>query len=291
MMDTRELLRKVRRIEIKTKRLSSHLFSGEYHSSFKGRGMSFSEVRAYQYGDDIRSIDWNVTARLREPHVKIFEEERELTTIILADVSGSGNFGTRGELRKDVITEISATLAFSALQNNDKVGVLLFSDKVEKFIPPQKGRMQVLRIIRELLEFEPEGTQTSIANALEFLSAVQRKRGIAFLLSDFLDTDYHKELSTAARRHDLIGFRLKDPFEASIPKMGVVPMLDAESQTTHWINTSSKKVRKKFLERMASTDRYFEQSFRHAGADMIQLELGNSYAQALLKFFKQRNKR
>jgi uncharacterized protein (DUF58 family) len=290
-MDTRELLKKVRRIEIKTNRLSSHLFSGEYHSSFKGRGMSFSEVRAYQYGDDIRSIDWNVTARLREPYVKVFEEERELTLMIVADISGSGDFGTQGQLRREITTEIGATLAFSALQNNDKVGLLLFSDGVERYIPPRKGRSQVLRIIREMIEYSPKSKKTNIRVALEYLNAVQRKKGIVFLLSDYLDGDYQKALSLTARKHDLVGIRLKDSFEKKMPNLGVIPVFDAETQSQHWVDFSSSRIRRKYELWMQSMDSYFTKSFRSAGADQLEVELGTSYIHALLGFFKKRNKR
>lgn len=290
-MDTRELLKKVRRIEIKTNRLSRHLFSGEYHSSFKGRGMSFSEVRAYTYGDDIRAIDWNVTARLREPYVKVFEEERELSLMIVADISGSGNFGTAGQMRREVITEIGATLAFSALQNNDKVGLLLFSDRIERFIPPQKGRSQVLRIIREMLEFQPKGKQTDIAHALEYLNAIQRKSGIVFVLSDFFDQNYEHALRVTGRRHDLIGIRIIDPLEKDIPAMGVLPIFDAESGVTQWVDLSSEVARNRYRDWMEGKEAYFQRSLKAARAGRIEVQLGQAYAQALLQFFQRRNRR
>lgn len=290
-MDTRELLKKVRRIEIKTNRLSRHLFSGEYHSSFKGRGMSFSEVRAYNYGDDIRAIDWNVTARLREPYIKVFEEERELSLMIVADISGSGNFGSRGQMRREVITEIGATLAFSALQNNDKVGLLLFSDRIERFIPPQKGRSQVLHIIREMLEFQPKSRGTNIAHGLEYLNAVLRKSGIVFLLSDFLDSDYERALRITGRRHDLVGIRLTDPLEKSIPSLGVLPIYDAESGNTQWVDLSNKVARDKYKSWMEGKEAYCHRSLKAARAGKIDVTLGESYAQALLQFFKRRNRR
>ena len=290
-METSELLRKVRRIEIKTNRLSRHLFSGEYHSSFKGKGMSFSEVRAYTYGDDIRSIDWNVTARLREPYVKVFEEERELSMMIVADISGSGKFGSQGQMRREVITEIGATLAFSALQNNDKVGLLLFSDRIERYIPPQKGRSQVLRIIREMLECSPQGTGTDIAQGLEYLNAVQRRSGIVFLLSDFLDENYEQALRITGRKHDLIGINLLDPLEEELPSMGVLPIRDPETGATQWVDLTRKKTREKFKAWMEGKSAYCRRSLQAARAGRIDIRLGDPYAPALLKFFQKRNKR
>lgn len=290
-MDTRELIKKVRRIEIKTNRLSRHLFSGEYHSSFKGRGMSFSEVRAYNYGDDIRSIDWNVTARLREPYIKVFEEERELSMMIVADISGSGDFGSQGQMRRETITEIGATLAFSALQNNDKVGLLLFSDQIERYIPPAKGRTQVLRIIREMLECEPKSKGTNISHTLEYLNAVQRKSGIVFLLSDFIDENYEHALRITGRKHDLIGIRLTDPMEKNLPSLGVLPLLDPETGGTQWVDLSNRSVREKFLKWMEGNSAYCERSLKAARAGQIDVTMGESYAQALLEFFKRRNRR
>lgn len=290
-MDTRELIKKVRRIEIKTNRLSRHLFSGEYHSSFKGRGMSFSEVRAYNYGDDIRSIDWNVTARLREPYIKVFEEERELSMMIVADISGSGDFGSQGQMRRETITEIGATLAFSALQNNDKVGLLLFSDQIERYIPPAKGRTQVLRIIREMLECEPKSKGTNISHTLEYLNAVQRKSGIVFLLSDFIDENYEHALRITGRKHDLIGIRLTDPMEKNLPSLGVLPLLDPETGGTQWVDLSNRRVREKFLKWMEGNSAYCERSLKAARAGQIDVTMGESYAQALLEFFKRRNRR
>jgi uncharacterized protein (DUF58 family) len=236
-MDTKALLKKVRKIEIKTRRLSDHVFGGEYHSTFKGRGMTFSEVRQYQFGDDVRSIDWNVTARYNEPFVKVFEEERELTLMLVVDVSGSEAFGTQIQFKRDLITEIAATLAFSALQNNDKVGLILFSDQVELFIPPKKGRSHILRIIRELLEFEPESKKTSISTALEFLSGVLKKKAIVFVLSDFMDKNYEKTLRISAKKHDLTGIRVFDPVETKLPNLGIVPLRDAETGMVRWIST------------------------------------------------------
>lgn len=256
-MDTQQLLKKVRRIEIKTRRLSNHIFSGEYHSNFKGRGMTFSEVRAYEIGDDIRAIDWNVTAKLNEPHIKVFEEERELTLMLLVDVSGSENFGSRNQLKREMITEICATLAFSAIQNNDKVGVLFFSDKVEKFIPPAKGKSHTLRIIRELIEFKPQSTKTNISEALRFFSAFQKRRAIVFVLSDFMDTRYRDSLKIASRKHDLTGIRIFDPREEELPNLGLLPLKDPESGKTHWVNTSSYKLRAKLRKRFNDSKAWF----------------------------------
>ena len=242
-MDTKELLKKVRKIEIKSRRLSDNLFGGEYLSTFKGRGMTFSEVRKYEFGDDIRSIDWNVTARYNEPFIKIFEEERELTVMLLVDVSGSEAFATKNKLKKEIITEIAATLAFSALKNNDKVGAILFSDKVELFIPPNKGKTRILRIIRELIEFTPNSIKTNIDSSLRFLLNVIQKKAIVFLLSDFIDDNYEKSLKLASKKFDLTGIRIYDIKETEIPKIGIVPIIDAESGKLEWVDTNSKKVR------------------------------------------------
>ena len=239
-MDTKELLKKVRKIEIKTRRLSDHIFSGEYHSSFKGRGMTFSEVRQYQFGDDIRSIDWNVTARYNEPYIKVFEEERELTMMLVVDISGSESFGTTEQFKRDIITEISATLAFSAIQNNDKVGLLLFSDGIELFIPPKKGKTHVLRIIRELIEFKPKSKKTDLTQALRYLSNVMKKKAIVFILSDFIDAGYDNALKIVGKKHDVTGIRVYDKLETELPKLGMVPMRDAESGEIKLVNTNSK---------------------------------------------------
>lgn len=287
-MNTQELLKKVRRIEIKTRRLSNHLFSGEYHSNFKGRGMAFSEVRKYQMGDDIRAIDWNVSARLNEPYIKVFEEERELTMMLLVDVSGSENFGSHSQIKRHLITEICATMAFSAIQNNDKVGVLFFSNKVEKIIPPKKGKNHTLRIIRELLEFEPENSQTNVAEALRYFSSFQKKRAIAFVLSDFNDSDYRDALRLCARRHDVTGIRIYDPSEEVLPNLGLIPMRDPESGTVSWVNTSSRKLRQKVKERFIAQGRYFEQSFLKSGAGKLALRTDEDFALKLLTYFKTR---
>ena len=287
-MDTKALLKKVRKIEIKTRRLSDHVFGGEYHSTFKGRGMTFSEVRQYQYGDDVRSIDWNVTARYNEPFVKVFEEERELTLMLLVDVSGSEAFGTQTQFKRDYLTEIAATLAFSALQNNDKVGLLLFSDQVELFIPPKKGRSHILRIIRELLEFDPTSKKTNISNALEYLSGVLKKKAIVFVLSDFRDSDYEKTLRIASKKHDLTGIRIYDPVEAALPNLGIVPMRDAETGKLRWINTFSKSVRRKYALLYGEHVNQFEQGFRKNGAGQISCSVQESYVKKLLGYFKAR---
>lgn len=287
-MDTKELLKKVRKIEIKTRRLSDHIFSGEYHSSFKGRGMTFSEVRQYQFGDDVRAIDWNVTARYNEPYIKVFEEERELTLMLLADVSGSDSFGTHSQLKKEIITELCATLAFSALQNNDKVGLLLFSDQVELFIPPKKGKSHVLRIIRELIEFKPQSKRTRIKTALEYLMGVMKKKAIVFILSDFMDSDYEKPLKIAGNKHDITGIRIYDRREEEIPNLGLVNIVDQETGQHLWVNTASKKVRDRYKFHFLESRKYFENMFSASGAGTIDLEVGESYVKKLLGYFKRR---
>ena len=287
-MDTKELLKKVRKIEIKTRRLSDHVFGGEYHSTFKGRGMTFSEVRQYQFGDDVRAIDWNVTARYNEPFVKVFEEERELTLMLVVDVSGSEFFGSGQQFKREVLTEIAATLSFSALQNNDKVGLLLFSDQVELFIPPKKGRTHVLRIIRELLEYQPKSKQTDIRVALEFLSGILKKKAIVFLLSDFMDDSYEKTLRIAAKKHDLTGIRVYDKREVEMPNIGLVPMLDSETQKTQWVNTASKAVRSQYQKAHQKHVDAFETLFRKNGAGTLHCSLEESYVKKLLGYFKAR---
>ena len=287
-MDTKELLKKVRKIEIKTRRLSDHVFGGEYHSTFKGRGMTFSEVRQYQYGDDVRSIDWNVTARYNEPYVKVFEEERELTLMLVVDVSGSEAFGTRSQFKKEVLTEIAATLAFSALQNNDKVGLVLFSEQIELYIPPKKGRSHILRIIRELLEFHPLSKKTAIGVALEFLSSVLKKKAIVFLLSDFMDKGYDKTLRIAAKKHDLTGIRVYDPMEKTLPNLGLVPMVDAETGRMKWINIFSKELRRSYGAQYAEQVKSFEELFKKNGAGQLNCSVEESYVKKLLGYFKAR---
>ena len=287
-MDTKELLKKVRKIEIKTRRLSDHIFGGEYHSTFKGRGMTFSEVRQYQFGDDVRAIDWNVTARYNEPFVKVFEEERELTMMLMVDVSGSALFGTTHGFKKDIITEISATLAFSALQNNDKVGVILFSDEVELFIPPKKGKSHVLRIIRELLEFEPKSHQTNIAEALKFLTNVMKKKAIVFMLSDFIAEDYDNTLRIVGNKHDVTGIRVYDEKEENIPNLGMIQVLDAESGQKQLINTSSKAVRRNYAAYHNERINYFNDAFRKSGSGNLSCRVDESYVKKLLGYFKRR---
>jgi len=287
-MDTKALLKKVRKIEIKTRRLSDHVFGGEYHSTFKGRGMTFSEVRQYQFGDDVRAIDWNVTARYNEPFVKVFEEERELTLMLVVDVSGSESFGTKTQFKREILTEIAATLAFSALQNNDKVGLVLFSDQIELFIPPKKGRSHILRIIRELLEFEPKSRQTNISIALEFLSGVLKKKAIVFMLSDFMDKGYEKTLRITAKKHDLTGIRIYDPVETKLPKLGIVPMRDAETGVIRWINTHSRKVTLHYENHYKERTAQFQELFQKNGAGTLSCSVEESYVKKLLGYFKAR---
>ena len=287
-MDTKELLKKVRKIEIKTRRLSDHIFGGEYHSTFKGRGMTFSEVRQYQYGDDVRNIDWNVTARYNEPFVKIFEEERELTMMLMADVSGSEFFGTKNQFKNEIVTEIAATLAFSATQNNDKIGLILFSDEVELYIPPKKGRSHVLRIIRELIEFHPKSKKTNIAEALKFLSNVMKKKAIVFMMSDFVADDYKQTLKIASGRHDVTGIRVYDKREEEIPNLGMVQMVDEESGDYMLVNTASKKIRRNYSRFYNEKVDYFKDSFAKSGAGIINCRVDESYVKKLLGYFKRR---
>ena len=289
-METSELLKKVRKIEIKTKGLSKHLFSGEYHSTFKGRGMSFSEVRSYQYGDDVRNIDWNVTARTGEPHIKVFEEERELTVILLIDVSQSSFFGTREQFKNEILTEICALLAFSAINNNDKVGVIFFTSEIEKFIPPKKGRQHILRIIRELIDFQPREKGTNLGSALEYFTNVIKKRSICFILSDFITAGYHNPLRIAARRHDVIGVHLFDPREKELPNIGLIRAFDPETGKVGWLDTSSKAVRKNYEEWYANNLQYFKSGFLKSGADTVSIQTDDSYVNALLKFFQKRQR-
>jgi len=287
-VETKELLKKVRKVEIKTKRLSNNIFGGEYHSTFKGRGMTFSEVRGYEFGDDVRSIDWNVTAKYNAPFVKVFEEERELTLMLMVDISGSKFFGTDNDLKKNIATEISATLAFSAIQNNDKVGLILFTDNVELYIPPAKGRTHILRIIRELIEFKPESKRTDISTALEFFSNVTSKKSIAFLLSDFISKDYQKSLSIASKKHDLTGIRIYDKFEEEMPNLGLIPMIDQETDEVEFIDTGSKDVRKNFKINSLKMRDEFETTFKRNGSGTINCRTDQSYVKLLLGYFKNR---
>ncbi len=287
-MDTKELLKKVRKIEIKTRRLSDHVFGGEYHSTFKGRGMTFSEVRQYQFGDDVRSIDWNVTARYNEPFVKVFEEERELTLMLVADVSGSEYFGTDNQFKNEIVTEISATLAFSAMQNNDKIGLILFSDEIELYIPPKKGKSHVLRIIRELLEFKPKSRKTDIAMALKFLSNVMKKKAIVFVLSDFITDGYKDTLKIASSRHDITGIRIYDRREEEMPNLGMVNMQDEETGEQMLVNTGSKAVRNQYHTFYREKVDYYVEAFKKSGSGSLDCRVDESYVKKLLGYFKRR---
>lgn len=287
-MDTKELLKKVRKIEIKTRRLSDHVFGGEYHSTFKGRGMTFSEVRQYQFGDDVRNIDWNVTARYNEPFIKVFEEERELTLMLMVDISGSEFFGTQEQFKNEIITEIAATLAFSAMQNNDKTGLILFSDEIELYIPPKKGKSHVLRIIRELIEFQPKSNKTDIAKALKFLSNVMKKKAIVFVLSDFIADSYRDTLKIAAKKHDLTGIRIYDKAEETIPNLGMVEMQDQETGELLLVNTGSKSVRNQYYSFHRERVDYFVEAFTKSGAGALSCRVDESYVKKLLGYFKKR---
>ena len=290
-MDANEIIKKVRRIEIKTRGLTNQIFAGEYHSAFKGKGMSFSEVREYQYGDDIRNIDWNVTARFNHPYVKVFEEERELTVILAIDVSRSGDFGTHIQTKKDLITEVAAVLSFSAIQNNDKVGVIFFSDKVEKFIPPKKGKKHILRIIRELIDYEPEGKGTNITEALRFITNSIKKRSIAFVLSDFIDDyDFEKAVRITNNKHDLIALQIADKRETDLPPMGLVKFHDPEKNTEVWMDTSDAKVRRAYKDFFVNHDNKLKEIFARAKVDTVKLYTGEDYVKPLMNLFKLRSK-
>jgi len=290
-METAELLKKVRTIEIRTRGFVNQIFSGEYHSVFKGRGMAFSEVREYQFGDDIRSIDWNVSARFNHPFVKVFEEERELTVILLVDVSGSGDFGTVRQLKRETATELCAVLAFSALKNNDKVGVIFFSDVIEKFIPPKKGRSHVLRILREVIDFTPGHRGTDITEALRFLTGAIKKRSIVFLISDFMDESYGDALRIAGRKHDLVGIKLYDPREEELPPVGLMRTIDAETGETRWVDTDSKRVRDAYARWWKTAEDARRMLFRKSGLDEIRVRTDQSYVKPLMMFFRMREKR
>ncbi len=288
-MEVNELLKKVRKIEIKTKGLTNHIFSGEYHSAFKGRGMSFAEVREYQYGDDVRNIDWNVTARFRHPFVKVFEEERELTIMLLIDVSKSSFIGTQNQLKNEIIAEIAGVLAFSAIQNNDKVGVLFFSDTVELFIPPKKGKSHILRIIREILNFNPKSNKTNISLALENFNNMVKRKSIAFVLSDFIDENYADELRHISKKHDVVGIKIYDQLDEELPKVGLLQVRDVETNETRWIDTNDTNTQKIYKERATFYDKNFEQSFMKAGADKLKIRTEQSYVHILMNFFKKRS--
>ncbi len=288
-MNRNELLKKVRKIEIKTKGLSQNIFAGEYHSAFKGRGMTFSEVREYQYGDDVRDIDWNVTARYGKPYVKVYEEERELTVMLMVDVSGSKDFGAVGMSKREMMAEIAATLAFSAIQNNDKVGVLFFSDKIEKFIPPKKGRKHILLVIRELLDFEASSPGTDINHALEYLTSALKKRCTTFLVSDFIDDgDYYKALSIANHKHDLIAVQVYDKRETQMPNVGLVKMLDAETGTQRWVNTSSRRVRQAYDRWWYERQQAMQSIVQRCNVDLASVATDEDYVKALMALFKNR---
>jgi len=287
-MDTKELLKKVRKIEIKTKRLSDHIFGGEYQSTFKGRGMAFSEVRQYQFGDDVRAIDWNVTARYNDTFIKVFEEERELTMMLIIDISGSNFFGSDSLFKNEYVTELAATLAFSATKNNDKVGLILFSDNVELYIPPKKGKSHVLRIIRELLEFKSESKKTDINIPLKFVSNILKNRSIAFIISDFISKDYSNSLKIFSSKHDVTGIRIYDKTEEKIPNLGVIDITDNESDTKLTVNTGSKNVRKKYSEYYNSKRNEFIDFFKKSGSGVIECNTQDDYQKKLLKYFKSR---
>ena len=290
-MIPREILKQVRRVEIATRGLVNEVFSGEYHSVFKGRGMNFAEVRAYQYGDDIRSIDWNVTARTGTPFVKVFEEERELTVMLVVDVSASGEFGSRSRMKGEVAVEICAVLAFSAITNNDKVGLIIFSDRIEKFVAPRKGRRHGLRVLRELLYFRPEGRRTDIAGALEYLARVVRRRAVVFVVSDFFATGYQKALAVAGRRHDTIVIRMGDPRERELPAVGYIELEDAETGEQLTVNMSDAAFRDAFDRSVTETRTALERKFRKTGIDVIEISTDRPYADRLMRFFRQRAKR
>ncbi len=294
-MEASELLKKVRKIEIKTRGLSKNIFAGEYHSAFKGRGMTFSEVREYQYGDDVRNIDWNVTARFNHPYIKIYEEERELTVMLLVDVSNSRVFGTQSQLKKNLITEISAVLSFSAIHNNDKIGVILFSDKVEKFIPPKKGRTHILRIIRELINFTPENKETNIAEALRYLTNAIKKRSTAFLISDFIDDDpdsglprFDEAIRIANRKHDIIGLKIYDKREKEIPSVGIIRMKDAETGEYAWVDTTSVSLRENYANWYRTMEMSVSDTMVRAGVDFVSIATDEDYVKPLIKLFKKR---
>lgn len=288
-METSELLKRVRKIEIKTRGLSKNIFAGEYHSAFKGRGMTFSEVREYQYGDDIRNIDWNVTARHNRPYVKIFEEERELTVMLMIDVSASRNFGTISKLKKNQITEIAAVLAFSAIQNNDKIGVIFFSDKIEKFIPPKKGRTHILHIIRELIDFYPEDKQTDIEQALEYMTNSIKKRCTCFVISDFIDEhDFAHALAIANRKHDVVALRVYDPRENQLPPVGMMYLRDAETGEQMLVDTSDKKLREAYEKYAFVREKELDAIFKRSGVDVANIRSDEDYVRALITLFKKR---
>jgi uncharacterized protein (DUF58 family) len=288
MLDTSEILKKVRQIEIKTKGLTNHIFAGEYHSAFKGRGMSFSEVREYNFGDDVRSIDWNVTARFNHPFVKVFEEERELTVMLLVDMSESSSFGTKKQDKRDLITELCAVLAFSAIKNNDKVGVIFFSDGMEKYIPPKKGKSHILFIIRELLSFTPKRKGTNIKETLRFFNNATKKRSIVFMLSDFLSGNYQEALNIAAKRHDVVGVQVYDQRDKELPPVGLIQVADAETGATQWIDTTDRRVRQYYEQQFLQHSQYCKNAFLKSGAELVSVRTDEDYVKALQTFFLNR---
>jgi len=287
-METNELLKKVRKIEIKTRGLSQNIFAGQYHTAFKGRGMTFSEVREYQYGDDVRSIDWNVTARFGHPYIKVFEEERELTVMLLVDVSGSRDFGTVNMLKKDIITEVADTLAFSTIQNNDKVGVIFFSDKIEKFIPPKKGKKHVLHIIRELLVFEPQSNKTDIGGALRYFSDAIKKHSTAFIISDFMDSGFDRTLMISNRKHDIAALQVYDIRESELPNVGLIKLKDAETGERIWVDTADKRLRTTYKHAWNERQLELQKNLTQAGVDSVTMSTSDDYVRALMKLFRLR---
>lgn len=287
-MEATELIKKVRKIEIKTRGLTRHIFAGEYHSAFKGRGIAFSEVREYQYGDDIRSIDWNVTARFNHPYVKVFEEERELTVMLLIDVSGSGSFGTRVKFKRDIMTEVAAVLSFSAIFNNDKIGVIFFTDKVEKFITPQKGRKHILRIIRELLDFRAQSLRTNLDEPLRYLTNAIKKRCTAFIISDFIAPGFEEALRIASNKHDVVALKVSDPAESSLPDIGMVKVMDSETGKEKWVDTSSRHARIAYQEWWKDHMAEINNIFRRCGVDSAYISTDEDYVRPLMKLFKSR---
>ena len=290
-METSELLKKVRKIEIKSRGLTNHIFSGHYHSAFKGKGMTFSEVREYQYGDDVRSIDWNVTARLNHPYVKIFEEEREMTVMLLIDVSGSNKFGTQKQFKEELITEIAAVLSFSAIKNNDKVGVIFFSDKIEKFIPPKKGSSHILRIIRELINFTPSNNQTNIAEALRYFTNIIKKKCTAFLISDFMDNSFEDAIKITSKKHDLVAIRVYDELESQLPDIGIVKLKNAENGNTLWIDSSDVQIRKNYQIWWRQHEKFLNDIFIKSGTDEVKINTNQDYVKPLMNLFKKRESR
>lgn len=288
-MEASDLLKRVRQVEIKTRGLSANIFAGEYHTAFKGRGMTFSEVREYQFGDDVRSIDWNVTARFNHPFIKVFEEERELTVVLMIDVSGSREFGTMTNMKKNMITEMAAVLAFSAIQNNDKIGAIFFSDRIEKFIPPQKGRKHILHIIRELINFQPEHRATNIDMALKYLTNAIKKRCTAFLISDFMDENFDNSILIASRKHDLVAMQVYDRREEELPNAGLIKFIDAETSKEQWIDSSDKRVRNAYTANWKKRQAELKILFNRSGVDAVSVRTNEDYVKALMKLFRMRS--